>query len=78
MRKKLLLFLSIVLPMVASADSVLINGIYYNLISKGQIAEVTGSGISYDENAYIGDIVIPENVTYENVEYSVTSKELQN
>ena len=73
MRKKLLLFLSIVLPMVASADSVLINGIYYNLISKGQIAEVTGSGISYDENAYIGDIVIPENVTYENVEYSVTS-----
>ena len=56
------------LPLVASAETVEINGIYYNLVSKIQEAEVTSN-----PNKYTGSVVIPEKVTYENVEYSVTS-----
>ena len=69
MKKQLLLILMTLLPMVASADAVEINGIYYNLVSKIKEAEVT---TSYP-NEYTGSVVIPEKVTYENVEYSVTS-----
>ena len=56
------------LPMMASADAVEIDGIYYNLIPKAKQAEVTSN-----PNKYTGDVVIPDVVTYQNVEYSVTS-----
>ena len=68
MKKQLLLLAMILLPLVASADAVEINGIYYNLISKAKQAEVTSN-----PNKYTGSVVIPEKVTYESVEYSVTS-----
>ena len=68
MKKQLLLLAMILLPLVASAETVEINGIYYNLITKGKIAEVTSN-----PNKYTGSVVIPEKVTYESVEYSVTS-----
>ena len=58
----------IMLPLVASAETVEINGIYYNLVSKFKEAEVTKN-----PNNYTGSVVIPEKVTYESVEYSVTS-----
>ena len=56
----------ILLPLVASADPVEINGIYYNLVSKTKIAEVTSN-----PQKYTGSITIPESVNYENVVYSV-------
>ena len=56
------------LPMVAIADAVEINGIYYNLLTKGKIAEVTSN-----PNKYSGSVGIPEKVEYEGTEYSVTS-----
>lgn len=66
--KKLLLFLVIImLPMAASADTVEIDGVYYKLIKKIQIAEVTSN-----PNKYSGNIIIPEIVLYEGVEYKVT------
>lgn len=68
MKKLLLLLANILLPMVASADAVEIDGIYYNLISKGKVAEVT-----CNPNDYTGDIVIPEVITYEDIDYSVRS-----
>ena len=68
MKKKLLLFAMLVLPMLASADAVEINGIYYNLVSKIKEAEVTSS-----PGNYTGSVAIPEKITYEGVEYSVTS-----
>ena len=68
MKKQLLLLAMILLPLVASADAVEIDGIYYNLVSKIQEAEVTKN-----PNKYTGSVVIPEKVTYESVEYSVTS-----
>ena len=67
MKKQLLLLAMILLPMVASADAVEINGIYYNVVSKTNEAEVTNN-----PNRYTGSVVIPERVTYGGKEYSVT------
>ncbi len=67
MKQTLLSFLFALLPIVASADAVEIDGIYYNLISKVKTAEVTKNP-SY----YFGDIIIPESVSYDGVEYRVT------
>ena len=47
-----------------------IDGIYYNLI-KGKAAEVTYKDDSY--SSYSGEVVIPEKVNYEGVDYSVES-----
>ena len=66
MKKQLLLFAMILLPLVASADAVEINGICYNLITKGNVAEVT-----YHPNKYTGSVEIPESVNYDNVDYIV-------
>ena len=66
MKKQLLLFVMILLPLVASADAVEIDGIYYNLITKAKGAEVTSN-----PDKYSGDIVIPDKITYEGNEYSV-------
>ena len=69
MRKPLLLlFLLALLPLTAMADAIEINGIYYNLVEKAKIAEVT-----WHPNKYTGDVVIPEKVDYNGASYSVTS-----
>ena len=68
MKKQLLLLVMMLLPLIASADAVEIDGIYYNLITKGNVAEVT-----QNPNKYTGSITIPESVQYNNVDYSVTS-----
>ncbi len=67
MKRKLLLILLALFTLSVSAEVVEIDGISYNLISKGNIAEVTGN------NHYSGDVVIPETVTYNDVTYSVTT-----
>ena len=60
----------LLLPMMTSAEEVEIDGLWYNLVSKAKVAEV----IQYKNNQkYSGDIVIPETVTYEDIEYGVTS-----
>ena len=68
MKKIYVLFLLALLPILASADSVEIDGIYYNLVTKAKVAEVTSN-----PNKYTGDIVIPESVTYNGITYNVTS-----
>ena len=78
MKKQLLLLVMILLPMVASADAVEIDGIYYNLITKVGIAEVTYGNwtplFDHDgDGRYSGIINIPESVNYEDVNYKVTS-----
>ena len=70
MKKQLLLLMMMLLPMVASADTVEIDGIYYNLVPKAKVATVTSN-----PNLYTGAIIIPEYVTYESVSYSVASIE---
>lgn len=83
MKKLCFLLLTIMMPMVANADAVNIDGIYYNLDANTKCADVTcGPFICYDvlgqfevpeKGYYKGDIVIPEYIIYEGVKYRVTS-----
>ena len=72
MRKLSLLIFMMLLPLLASADDVEIDGIYYNLNQEEKSAEVVGGGSEYS-GIYSGDIVIPSSINYEGVSYSVTS-----
>ena len=67
MKKQLSLSFLLLFPLMAIADPIEIDGIYYNLID-GNSAEVT-----WNPNTYSGDIVIPDFVTCDGVKYSVTS-----
>ncbi len=73
--KKIALLIMLLLPMVASAEPVQIDGIYYNLVSKIKEAEVTNrlGGTENGSRSYSGSVDIPATVTYEGVDYSVTS-----
>ena len=62
------LILSVFFSISASAYDVEVDGIYYNLISEGNVAEVTKG-----DNKYSGDITIPSSINVNEVEYSVTS-----
>ena len=68
MKKTALILLFALVPMLIWAEPVEIDGIFYNLIDKGKVAEVT-----YGHNAYEGCIVIPELVSYEGTDYNVTT-----
>ena len=70
MKKQLLLALLMFLPIVASAEEVEIDGLWYNLVTKAKVAEV----IRYKNNqTYSGNVTIPSTVMYEEVEYEVIS-----
>ena len=69
MKKYFTLILVTLLPMLAYAqETVEIDGIWYILIPKGKVAEVTKN-----PNGYKGAVNIPESVTYDGVTCSVTS-----
>ena len=68
MKHLALCFLLLLLPLMANADPVEINGIYYNLNAKTKQAEVTSN-----PNMYQGEVIIPDIVNYESVDYEVTS-----
>ena len=70
MKKKILFLLVVFLSMMASAQkTVKIDDIYYKLFQETQEAEVTFMVRWY----YVGDVVIPPVIVYEDVEYHVTS-----
>ena len=62
------LILSVFFSISSSAYDVEVDGIYYNLISKGNFAAVT-----IGDKEYSGNITIPSSVKVNNKEYSVTS-----
>ena len=68
-KKQILLLAMMLLPMVARAETVEIDGIFYELLSKIKGAEVTKNPSGY----YYGNVDIPASVIYEGMEYSVTS-----
>ena len=74
MKKQVLLFVLMLMPLMASAQMVEINGIYYDLNSTDKVASVT---CPWDADvpipSYRGEVVIPQTVVYEGVTYSVTS-----
>ena len=67
MKKQFFLFVLMLQPLVASADTVEIDGIYYNLNSEAKTAEVTSADKSSEA------VVIPKSVVSKGVTYSVTS-----
>ena len=70
MKKSILLLFAALLPLVASAQTkVEIDGIWYNLYESAKQAEVTSSG----GTEYSGSITVPATITYNGVNYSVTS-----
>ncbi|MEE1317702.1 MAG: leucine-rich repeat domain-containing protein, partial [Prevotella sp.] len=72
----LFLALAVILSMNASAHDFVVDGIYYEITSSSEsTVGVTYRGNSYDSysDEYSGSIVIPEKVTYDSKEYSVTS-----
>ena len=70
MKKQVLCIIMMLIPIFMRAEKVNIDGIYYNLITKGKVAEVVNSGyIGY----YSGNVVIPNYVVYGGVTYSVIS-----
>ena len=72
--KKTLFFLVALLTATIAFAQTEINGIYYNLNDETKTAEVTCQDEMF-ENNYSGvtSIIIPEKVTYNTTEYSVTS-----
>jgi len=80
MKKQLLLFAMILLPLVASAHDIEVKNadgvtIYYNYINDGTELEVTYQGRYSDSysNEYQGNVAIPEEVSYMNRTRKVTS-----
>ena len=79
MKKQLLLYAMIRLPLATSAHDIEVKNsgvtIYYNYSSDGTELEVTYRGSSYNgyTNEYQGMVVIPEEVTYMNRTRKVTS-----
>ncbi len=65
MKKQVLFFVMMLIPLMASAQ-IEINGIYYNLNQETKQAGVTSG-------RYTGNVVIPETVTSGSVTYSVTN-----
>ncbi len=68
MKKQILILLALLLTVAARAETVEIDGIYYEVITKGKVAMVVSN-----PNMYTDSVVIPASVTYDGVEYSVTS-----
>lgn len=68
MKKQVLTQILALFAMVAFAEKVEVNGLYYELINKNLTAIVAPS----DGEKYSGDIVIPETIEYGGSSYSVT------
>ena len=62
------LILSIICSISASAYDVEVDGIYYNIVSKAKIAEVTEG-----DKKYSGSIIVPSSIKVNDAKYTVTS-----
>ena len=65
--KKIILSILMLLPMIADAYNAKVGDIYYNLIAKAGTAEVT-----FGDEKYSGDVVIPASFEYEGKQYTVS------
>ena len=77
MKNLLLIVTAMLLPFVAMADIVEIDGIRYNLVTEIKEARVVEKTPGNNYGQYSGEIIIPSNVTYQGVNYSVTSIEFE-
>ena len=72
MKKHLLFFVVMMLPLAANARSIEVDGIFYNFDSSKKTAQVARWT---SDIKYTGDVVIPSTVIRRDVEYAVTSIE---
>ncbi|MDE7166089.1 MAG: leucine-rich repeat domain-containing protein, partial [Bacteroidaceae bacterium] len=75
MRKSLLTLLLLLTAVASRAEDFEVDGIYYNITSaEEQTVAVTYKGSRYSmyRDRYTGNVVIPEDVTFDGVTYSVT------
>lgn len=73
MKKKSLLFLLVLMPIMVNASPVQINRIWYNLNYQTKEAEVTLEPSNYLISSYSDNIIIPPVVSYNNENFTVTS-----
>ncbi len=75
--KRIILLFILICPLLASAETIEINGLYYNLDLNTKKAEVTRNPAMSDNQAsyYSENITIPETVTFDGILYDVTSIE---
>ena len=66
LKSLLLMILALLLSVTAAAYDVQVDGIYYNFDGNNAI-------VTYGENNYRGDIVIPERIINNGIEYIVSS-----
>ena len=72
MRKLFFLFVALLATTALWAHSFEVDGIYYNYLDDNNV-EVTLKGSDYYSSAYFGEVSIPETVTHNGTNYSVTS-----
>jgi hypothetical protein len=71
--KTIILFVMAFFPVIANAYDAYIDGIYYDFDNNNRTASVTFQNYFVNnENAYSGNVVIPENVNYNGLSYRVT------
>ena len=74
MKKQILFFILVLLPMIVSAERVKIGGLYYELDSSSKTASVTYSIMNDNNSTYcFGNVTIPDKVVYNAETYSVIS-----
>ncbi len=73
MKKFLFLCLTAMLPVIAWAYGTTIDGLNYNFDDSNNTCTLTYTSNSGSVSTYSGDIVVPETVTYEGVQYTVTA-----
>lgn len=76
MKKLLLSHIFVLVSLAVSAHDFVVGGVYYNIVSSANhTVEVTFQGPYFDSsvNEYRGSVTIPSTVTYEKVQYRVTS-----
>ena len=68
MKKRIISLVLSLIPLLANAYDAEVGGVYYNLVPNTRVAEVTSG-----DKKYTGSVTIPEKITYNGVEYSVTN-----
>ena len=71
--KTALFLLTLFLPATATAYDFIVDGIFYNKNGNNEVTVSNGhNGVNAFDGYYIGDVVIPETVTYNDTTYTVT------
>ena len=79
-KKTFVFILALLTSLYVKADAVKVNNIWYNIVEQASVASVTygnwdNSYYKNDDDRYSGDIIIPQEITYNEKVYPVTTIE---